>query len=463
MRSARVLPSDRRSDGYLTSRAYARGVFAMTFLLMVFDFMDRQIIVSMFPYMKAEWALSDRQLGALVSVVSITVALGTFPVALIADRWSRVKSITIMASVWSVATMACGFTRSFAQLFAARSLIGLGEAGYGPAGGALLAALFPSRLRGTVMGAFLAAGSLGSVLGVVLGGVIAARYGWRAGFGIVGIPGLVVALLFLLLRDYETVALRPEGPGSVGGGLQTWSRDLAAGLFRARSGVAACVGGALQLLVVSTVYSWLPSFLNRAYGLPGPSAGMQAAVVVLLGSVGAVVWGHVADRLSREDPRRRLFLPAACALLTWATLAGAFGYLAPGRLQFALISLGGFVMTATVGPVAAVVIDVVHPGLRATAGAMVALVQNLFGLAAGPLIAGVLSDAHGLEFALAVIPLSCLLAAASFFVGARTYESDRVHAAALLVTEHSRGTSARNAAGRASDNASSRTPISTGG
>ena len=398
----------------------------MTFLLMVFDFMDRQIIVSMFPYLKAEWALSDTQLGALVSVVSITVALGTFPVALLVDRWSRVKSIAVMASVWSLATLACGFTRTFGQLFAARGLIGLGEAGYGPAGGALLSTMFPARRRGTVMGAFLAAGPLGSVLGVVLGGLIAARWGWRVGFGIVGIPGLVLALLFLLVRDYETVAFRPRGVVKVTAGLQMWARDMAAGLFRARSGVAAYVGGALQLFVVGTVYAWLPSYLNRAYGLSGSRAGVQAGVVVLLGSVGAVVWGHIADRLSHEDPRRKLLVPAACALMTCLTLGSAFALVPAGRLQFSLIALGGFVMTAAVGPVAAVAMDVVHPGLRATAASMVALVQNLFGLAAGPFIAGALSDAYGLQVALGTVPVFCLVAAGAFLFGSRTYERDLV-------------------------------------
>ena len=78
-------------DDYLVSRRYAWFVFAMTFALMLFDYIDRQIVVSMFPHLKAEWDLSDKQLGALVSVVATVVALGTVPIALLADRWSRVK------------------------------------------------------------------------------------------------------------------------------------------------------------------------------------------------------------------------------------------------------------------------------------------------------------------------------------------------------------------------------------
>ena len=198
------------ADSYLFGRRQAWFAFAMTIALMVFDYVDRQVIVSLFPHMKQEWGLSDKQLGALVSVVSITVALGALPVALFADRTSRVKSIVVMASLWSLATISCMFTRSYGQLLAARSLIGLGEAGYGPAGAALIASHFPARMRGALMAGFFAAASVGSVLGVMLGGLIAAHWGWKAAFGVVGFPGLLLALLYLKVRDYRTVELLPR-------------------------------------------------------------------------------------------------------------------------------------------------------------------------------------------------------------------------------------------------------------
>src|SRR5204862_6352532 len=94
-------------DGYLVGPGQAWFAFAMTLALMVFDYVDRQVIVSLFPYLRAEWSLSDKQLGALVSVVSVTVALGALPVALIADRASRVKSIVVMATIWSLSTISC--------------------------------------------------------------------------------------------------------------------------------------------------------------------------------------------------------------------------------------------------------------------------------------------------------------------------------------------------------------------
>ncbi len=90
-------------------RRYAWSVFGILFALMVVDYVDRQVVVSMFSHLKAQWDLSDSQLGALVSVVSVTVALGAVPLSLLADRWSRVKSIFLMALIWSLATIACAF------------------------------------------------------------------------------------------------------------------------------------------------------------------------------------------------------------------------------------------------------------------------------------------------------------------------------------------------------------------
>jgi MFS family permease len=410
-------------DDWLVGRGAAWFAFAMTFALMLVDYIDRQVIVSLFPYIRAEWGLSDTQLGSLVSVVSVTVALGALPVALLADRGSRVKSIVAMATVWSLASISCMFTRNYAQLFAARAAIGLGEAGYGSVGAALIASLFPARLRGALLAAFFAAASIGSVLGVLLGGLIAATWGWQAAFGVVGIPGLVLALLYLKVRDYKTVALDPQraaAASSAGSAV----RFAARALLRSRTMLWVCCGGAAQLIVVSAVWSWLPSFLNRFHGVPASQAGTKAALVLLLGAVGAVVWGGVIDRAGARVPRRKLHVMGALCIAALAILATAFGTGLAAPEQFALIALGGFVMTCSIGPVSAIVIDVVHPGVRATGASVLALFQNLFGLAVGPLVAGALSDVYGLDAALAVMPLFGALAALFFVLAARSYESD---------------------------------------
>jgi MFS family permease len=425
---AGVASAAKPREGWLVPRRQAWFAFTMAFLLMTFDFIDRQVVVAMFPALKSAWGLSDKQLGALISSVSITIAVFSFPIALFADRWSRVKSIAGMAVIWSVATVACGFSRSYGQLLAARSVIGLGEAGYGAAGGALLASMFPASRRATVVSGFLAAASVGSVLGVVLGGVVTARWGWQAAFGVVGIPGFVLALLFLRVRDYRTVPLIDDGAVRMG------PRGVLRALFRPRSALAAYFAGALQLVSASTLLAWLPSYFNRYYGLPVDQAGIKSALVILLGSIGIVVWGYVADRMAIADKRAKLLVPAVCLVVTALILMPAFGLLQPGGLQFALLAAGGFMMTAASGSVPSVAIDVIHPGLRATAAAMVAVVQNLFGLAAGPLIAGALSDAYGLGVALAIMPLFCIASAVVLLLGARAYPGDLARATSLGVS-----------------------------
>lgn len=408
--------------GYLVRPGQAWFAFAMTFGLMLFDYIDRQVIVSLFPYLKAEWALSDKQLGGLVSVISLVVAVGAIPVALLADRFSRVRSVVVMGTLWSAATVSCMFCGNYAQLFTARAMVGVGETGYGSVGAALIASLFPARLRSALLGAFFAAASLGSVLGVLLGGVIAARWGWKAAFGVVGLPGLVLALAYLAVRDYRTVPLTPrlqratESAGSV-------ARHIAGALFRSRTMLWACLGGAMQLVVVSAIWSWLPSFLNRVHNVAPEQAGKQAAVVVLAGALGSFVWGSVVDRLAQRRQHNKLLVVAVLCFVAMLLLSFAFGA-APYEHQLHWIIAGGFVMTCSVGPIASVVIDVVHPSLRATGAAVLSLFQNLLGLALGPFLAGVLSDAMGLTMALIVITAFGAVAALLFVKAALSYEDD---------------------------------------
>src|SRR3974390_798273 len=276
----------RQADDYLFGRGAAWFAFAMTIALMIFDYVDRQVIVSLFPYLKAEWGPSDKQLGALVSVVSVTVALGAIPVALFADRASRVKSIVVVAVIWSLASISCMFTRSYSQLLAARSVVGMGEAGYGSVGAALIASHFPARMRGALLAAFFASASVGSVLGVMLGGVIATKWGWHAAFGVVGFPGLVFALLYLKVRAYPTAELTPALEQVTHSFADTVRHILRVLARSPHTLLWVCIGAAAQLIVVSAVWSWLPSFLNRVHGVEPAQAGVRGGRGVPAAAVG---------------------------------------------------------------------------------------------------------------------------------------------------------------------------------
>ena len=434
------------SDSYAVSRSRAWFAFFMIFMLMLSDYVDRQIIVSLFPHLKEEWGLSDKQLGALVSIISIVVAIGSLPVAMMADRFGRVKSIVIMASVWSLATIASMFARSYAQLFAARAVVGLGETGYGSVGAALVNGLFPKRLHSTLLGAFFGASALGAVLGVGLGGWIADRWGWRAAFGAVGFPGLAMALLFMFVPDYKntvvvfTPKVRAKGP-------KAFFQNLYAALTKGPTLLWVCLAGASQLIVVSTIWAWMPSFFNRYHGMEASVASRHAALVVLACAIGALFWGWVADRVSQRTPRNKLLLMCVLTVVTFAAFSSAFAIPMSSSLQYVLIIAGSFTMTSTVGVCTSTVLNIVHPGLRSTGSAVLTLFHNLLGLAIGPFFGGLMSDAWGLNTALAVIPAVGLVSAFCFWKSSRTYEADMAVVAAMVKAEQSQTAAAVQSSG----------------
>ena len=126
--------SDRIGLGEPSPVAYSWIVFALTFGLLISDYMARQVLNAVFPLLKAEWALSDGQLGSLSGVVALMVGLLTFPLSLLADRWGRIRSLTIMAILWSLATFLCGLAQSYGQMLVGRIFVGVGEAAYGSVG-----------------------------------------------------------------------------------------------------------------------------------------------------------------------------------------------------------------------------------------------------------------------------------------------------------------------------------------
>lgn len=400
--------------------------FGLVFLLMMVDYIDRQVIVSMFPSMKKEFGWSDTQLGGLASAVALTVSLGALPIAMLVDRWSRTRSIMLMGSLWSAATMACGFATNYVQLFISRLFIGVGEAGYGPAGSALLASRFSARMHGFILGAFQAAGGIGSILGVVLGGYITAKWGWRAAFGVVGIPGLILALLFWFIPDYKTYRVTSAAAREPMGDV------LKATLRAFRSSPTAIlvsIGGALHLGLVANILTWLPSFYTRVHGLPQERAGAMTALTVLAFSVGVIVWGKVIDRIGEGKRPHRLHAMVVLCLICAALMATAFGLMPVGPAQIALIVAGGFFMGCTLGTVLAITLDVIHLAFRATAAAVTALVGN-FGMAIGPSVVGMISDGFGLQAGLTVAPVFALLAAALFVFCVPFYRADLQRAAA---------------------------------
>ncbi len=419
-------------DDYLVPRRQAHCVLGLLFLLMVFDFIDRQVLASLLPAIKLEWSLSDRQLGMLVSAVNVAIAILALPVAVVVDRWSRTRAIGIMAVFWSLATAGCMLAGNFTQMLVARFAIGTGEAGYVAGGNALLSALYPARLRGTVIGIFQSATMIGTVAGVVLGGVIAAKWGWRSAFGVVAIPGLALAVLMFFVKDYKTIAVsvRDEASGAVR--KLSWLGVL--GMIVSKPVLLVLfLGQAAQLFFVSVLGNWLPSFLNRFHGLPLDKAGVRAGLTLLVAAVGVALGGWIIDKIAGARLQRRLLGAAVLAFITAAFFIAAFRTEAL-PLQSVLMFCGAFFMLTVLGPVMAAVTDLVHPGMRTSALGMMITFTNLFGMGLGPTITGMLSDQYDLRIALLIVSFMPVLAGIGYLLAGLGYERGRVGAMEVRLT-----------------------------
>ncbi|WP_110992694.1 MFS transporter [Pseudomonas sichuanensis] len=397
-------------------RRYAWIVFALTFGLLISDYMSRQVLNAVFPLLKAEWALSDSQLGLLSGIVALMVGLLTFPLSLLADRFGRVRSLVLMAVLWSLATLGCALAQDYPQMFVARFLVGVGEAAYGSVGIAVVVAVFPREMRATLAGAFMAGGMFGSVLGMALGGVLAEHLGWRWAFAGMALFGLLLALLYPLIVKEARVTPAASGPTA---------KPVRAlhSLYGSRSVIAAYVGSGLQLFVGGTVIVWMPSYLTRYYAMGTDQAGVVSAVIVLCSGVGMILCAMLCDRLGRRRQDRKISLAIGYCLGSCLLLSLAFA-MPTGTAQLVLIGLGMMVAAGTSGPSSAMVANLTHASVHGTAFATLTLANNLLGLATGPLLTGRLSDLIGLHGALQLVPLISLGAALVFVIGKRHYHTD---------------------------------------
>jgi MFS family permease len=407
-----IKPAPSSTAAPAISRKYAWIVFALTFGLLLSDYMSRQVLNAVFPLLKQSWGLSDTQLGSLSGVVALMVGLLTFPLSVLADRWGRVRSLILMAALWSLATLGCAIATNYGEMLVARAFVGLGEAAYGSVGIALILSIFPPHLRSTLTGAFMAGGAFGSVLGMALGGFVAVHFGWRASFAAMACFGIVLVIAYRLMVSDKRIAARyPNAQATEHntGGMRTSLRELLAGLFSTVSVVCAYVGSGLQLFIMGAVIAWMPSFLNRYYGLPG--------------GVGMVACGIATDRICRKVPARKWVTAVAYCLISFVLLSIGFR-LDAGALQLVLLGAGILVVAGTSGPAGAMVANLTPSTIHASAFATLTLANNLLGLAPGPLVTGAIADRIGLLGALQIIPLVSLAAMLAFAIGRSRYVRD---------------------------------------
>jgi MFS family permease len=260
----------------------------------------------------------------------------------------------------------------------------------------------------------MAGGLAGQVLGVAVGGAVAAAYGWRTAFLAIGIGGLVLAITYPWLVRESRLSTEPDVDHD------QVARPSFRALFAGRMLNCTYVGSGLQLFVAGALPAWLPTYFVRYYDLPLKDAASLAGLFLAVAGVGMVICGMISDRVVHGSRRRAVlsaFYCLGCALMLTAAL-----WFGPGIPQLVLLGAAMFLAAATAGPAGAMVANLTPAALHGTAFAILALSNNAFGLAPGPIVTGWLADRIGLLGALQWLPLASMCAAIVFFIGARRSE-----------------------------------------
>ncbi len=358
-------------------------VLAMLVAVYVLNFLDRQIVSILAVPIKAEFHLSDAQMGSMGGLAFGAVySLLGIPVAWLADRISRKRIIAAALILWSGFTAACGFTQTFGQLFIARMGVGIGEAGGVAPSYSLISSVFPPRSRARALAVYSLGIPIGVAAGTLVGGLLAAD--WRRAFVVVGLTGVVVAVPFLLLvREPH----RAESRAAVPGIAVVARMALTKPSFWLLSIAAGC-----SSLVGYGILFWFPSFLVRTYHFTLPHVGQFIATVTLFGGVIGILGGGIlADRLGPARKGAYALIPAVAFLISAPLYA--LGMLAPSpEIAFWLFLVPQALSLMWLGPIVTAVQHLGPAVSRSQMSALVLLVNSLIGLGLGPWFFGKVSD-----------------------------------------------------------------------
>jgi MFS transporter, Spinster family, sphingosine-1-phosphate transporter len=410
------------------ARGYAYYVLVVMVGINFLNYMDRYVGAAASPLIQKEFGLSDGQVGLLGSAFLLVYAVAAVPFGYWADRGVRKTVVGVGVAIWSVATLFTGFARNFPQLFASRAVLGIGEAGYYPAGTSMLSDYFPKEQRGRTMSVWGAGATFGIAVGFAGGGYVAEKFGWRSAFFFAAAPGILFALLAFFLREplrgsAESVGRAVQKTSEAG--LRTFLNLLRIPTLR-----ATILSQTLLYFVLASNAFWLPIVLTRRFNLSVSKAGLLAGVVLVAGGlVGTLAGGWIADRRARTHPAAHLEVGIAGFLLGAVFITIAL--LAPmnvGPIPVFIPAFGLAVVCLYLysGPFTAVAQNVVSPGLRASAVTMLLFVSHVFGDSHSTYDVGWISDRIGsLQGALLITSPTLLIAAAIIAAtGLRTVKVD---------------------------------------
>ena len=417
-----------QSDKIYNARHYALGILVVVY---TFNFIDRQILSILLEPVKADLGLSDTAMGMLTGFAfAMFYATLGIPIARYADRSNRRNLIALALGIWSFFTALSGVAQNFWHLLAARIGVGVGEAGCSPPAHSMIADYYPAEQRATALGIYSLGIPIGIMFGLFAGGWINELFGWRMAFFVVGVPGIILALVVRF-----SLAEPPRGmaEGRADSGTQPGVGETLAYLWQKKSFRHMSFAAALTAFVGYGFVTWAPAFLIRSFGMGTGEIGTWFGLILgIPGGIGIVMGGWLADKFGAKDPKWYLWTTAIALILV--TPFNIVVYLAADSTMALLgmiipVLLGNFYQATTFSQTQ----GISELRMRAVAAGILLFIINIIGLGFGPQVVGVISDilsarygTESLRYALLICSLVNVWAGAHYFVAGRHLKDDLV-------------------------------------
>jgi len=409
------------------SAYYALGLLTVVYS---FNFIDRQLLAILQESIKADLGLSDGQLGLLTGFAfAVFYVTAGIPIARWADHSNRRNIVALALTVWIGMTALSGFVQNYAQLLAARVGVGVGEAGGSPPSHSIISDIFPPHRRASALGFYSMGVSFGILFGFLLGGWLNEFFGWRVAFMVVGIPGVLLAIL---VRFTMAEPIRGLVENKQVSSEPTSFRQVVAVLWASKAFRHIGMGAALNAFVGYSTSNWTASFMIRSHGMTTGELGTWLALIIGFGgAVGVFCGGLLADRLAPRDKRWYVWLPALAGLITLPFIASV--YLVEGRYTALMCMIVPAVMSNVyLGNAIATTHGLVGLRMRAMSSAVLFFIINIIGLGAGPWTVGMVSDylsasqgAESLRYAmLYILPVVGFWSVCHFYWASKTLRED---------------------------------------
>ncbi len=434
---AEIPATDKRERRRLAAKVayqrpgYRNFVLGMLTIVYVFNFIDRQVINILGQAIISDLGLSDGQFGALsgIAFAAIYSTMG-IPIAIWADVGVRRNIIAISLTVWSVMTAICGSAQGFWQLFLFRAGVGLGEAGASPSSHSMISDIFPANRRSTALSIYSLGVYGGSLIGLVAGGYLASVFSWRVAFVVVGLPGILLAVILRLV-----VHEPPRGMAEARADVPPSSFSTVMRVLRSRRSFRhislAC---ALHAFVTYGLAGFMPIFLIRVHEMPIEQIGLLFGISAGFGGMlGTYAGGYLSDLLANRynDMRWHIRVPLISTLAAIPFYWFILIFVDTGSVAALSWIVPAIVGGMYLGPCISMTHGLVGLRMRAMASAVLFFILNLIGLGIGPLATGLLSDFlrpefgnESIRYALVGMAFVNVWCAAHYYMASRTLRED---------------------------------------